>query len=227
MAGGSARGTTPGGHVLAGLPREWRVLHEVRWPGRRVGQIDHVVVGSAGVLVVIAVDRAGRVRRSDLARARRAAAAVAALVPPLAAVVHPVLYLDREESVPGGDAGVALVGRRSAVDALGSMPVHLDAAEVSIVWRQLCAAIGAMEREAPRRHCPRARRVRRQRRLLAQGLATLGLAGALLVSPEVAGHAEQLIGDLVGVFDPDDAAIRPVNGTPTDPPADGRGSGRP
>ena len=39
--------------VLAELATEgWQVLHDVHWPGRPFENIDHIVVGPAGVLVI-------------------------------------------------------------------------------------------------------------------------------------------------------------------------------
>ena len=34
------------------LPAEWTALHDVRWPGRRFANIDHIVIGPGGIFVV-------------------------------------------------------------------------------------------------------------------------------------------------------------------------------
>src|SRR6476661_7174500 len=80
--------------VLAALPPEWLTLHDLRWPGRRFANIDHVVIGPGGVFVVdskkwsgrVSVDggvlrQNGRSREKAIAGCADAALAVAALVP--------------------------------------------------------------------------------------------------------------------------------------------------
>jgi hypothetical protein len=47
--------------VLASLPPEWTTLHDVRWPGRRLANIDHVVIGPGGIFVIDSKNWSGRV----------------------------------------------------------------------------------------------------------------------------------------------------------------------
>ena len=47
-----AAGEEATARALASLPPEWTVLHDVRWPGRRKANIDHVVIGPGGVFVI-------------------------------------------------------------------------------------------------------------------------------------------------------------------------------
>jgi len=61
--------------VLARVPREWTLLHDVAWPGRPSGTIDHVAIGPTGVFVMTA--------GTCVAEAVAAADAVSALVPGL------------------------------------------------------------------------------------------------------------------------------------------------
>lgn len=61
--------------VLARVPREWTLLHDVAWPGRPAGTIDHVAIGPTGVFVLTA--------GSCVAEAVAATDAVSALVPGL------------------------------------------------------------------------------------------------------------------------------------------------
>jgi len=47
--------------LLAHLPPEWFVLHDIRWPGRDRANIDHVVVGPPGIFVIDAKNWSGNV----------------------------------------------------------------------------------------------------------------------------------------------------------------------
>ena len=48
-----ADGEVATAHALAALPVSgWFVLHDVRWPGKRFANIDHVVIGPGGVFVI-------------------------------------------------------------------------------------------------------------------------------------------------------------------------------
>lgn len=81
--------------VLDRLPgEEWTVIHDVRWPGRRFANVDHVVIGPSGVFVVDSKNWSGRIEVRDqvlrqngykrepaVAGAAEAALAVARLVP--------------------------------------------------------------------------------------------------------------------------------------------------
>ena len=52
--------------ALAALPElDWRVFHDVHWPGRRYANIDHVVVGPGGVFVIDSKAWAGDVEVAD------------------------------------------------------------------------------------------------------------------------------------------------------------------
>ncbi len=58
-AGGTAR-------VLAELPTlGWRVFNDMRWPGRRYANIDHVVVGPTGVFVIDTLTWSGNIEVRD------------------------------------------------------------------------------------------------------------------------------------------------------------------
>jgi len=83
------------------------VLHDVRWPGRRRANIDHIAIGPAGILVVDAKNWSGAVtthrgrlrqnghpRDKELEGVLRAGVDVAALLPPASVPrVLPVLCL--------------------------------------------------------------------------------------------------------------------------------------
>jgi hypothetical protein len=118
--------------VLAALPPEWTVFHDVHWPGRSKANIDHVVIGPAGVFVIDSKNWSGSItalegvlRRNGYSRdvavggARAAAEAVAGLVPSLSrGAFVPVLCFavgafaatDSSSSSPYRFGAVGLVG---------------------------------------------------------------------------------------------------------------------
>lgn len=96
--------------ALAELDDSWTVLHDLRWPGRRYANIDHVVIGHGQVYVVDAKNwtgdvtatggvlrQNGRSRRKEVTSAAEAAHAVAALVGLPLKSVRPVICLVRDE----------------------------------------------------------------------------------------------------------------------------------
>ena len=102
--------------VLDALPRsEWTVFHDVRWPGRRRANIDHVVVGPSGIFVVDSKNwsgtievRVGVLRQDGRPRDKAvtgAADAARALGDRLATIdpvhVHPVLCFATDEPLTG------------------------------------------------------------------------------------------------------------------------------
>jgi len=127
--------------ALAALPGlDWRVFHDVHWPGRRYANIDHVVVGPGGVFVidskawsgdVAVVDgmlrQNGHRRERHVLAAMDAALAVAELVPGLdATMVKPVLCFDREEPVFGWSHEVMVCSTVNVATLLTSRPTVLD-----------------------------------------------------------------------------------------------------
>ncbi len=102
--------------ALGQLPSgTWTVFHDVKWPGRRYANVDHIVVGPPGVFVIdsknwsgqVAVKdgvlrQDGRSREKDVAAAAEAGLAVARLVPLLEPhLVHPVLCFVRDDELSG------------------------------------------------------------------------------------------------------------------------------
>lgn len=89
----------------------WTVLHDVRWPGRRYANIDHVVFGNGQAFILDAKNwsgdvaagggvlrQNGRSRAKEVAAAAEAAQAVAGLVPELPSEsFHPVMCLIRDD----------------------------------------------------------------------------------------------------------------------------------
>lgn len=107
--------------ALGSLPTGWTALHDRRWPGRRLANIDHVVVGPGGVFVVDTKNWSGtlslsqgRLRQNGHARdkavaaAADAALAIAGVIAPYARHVHPVLCFAGEARASGSAGGVAV-----------------------------------------------------------------------------------------------------------------------
>jgi hypothetical protein len=150
--------------ALAMLPASgWFVLHDVRWPGKRFANIDHVVVGPGGVFVIDSkawsgvVDvRDGVLRQNGYQReeavvaAADAAVAVGERVPGLASyAVKPVLCFAGDQGVEGYTRGVILCTPEKLVAMLLSRPQVLDAPAVGRTWRGLQEALKAATAAPP------------------------------------------------------------------------------
>jgi Nuclease-related domain/Excalibur calcium-binding domain len=146
------------------------VLHDVRWPGRRRANIDHVAIGSAGVLVVDARDWSGAVtthrgrlrqdghpRDKEIEGVLRASVDVAALLSADSVPqVIPVLCLAGEHHVaPIRCAEVTVVDVSRLTDWVCGLPLRLSPAEVADLVvelrRQLPPASGPVPGQIKRR----------------------------------------------------------------------------
>jgi hypothetical protein len=140
-----AEGERRTANALAMLPASgWFVLHDVRWPGKRFANIDHVVVGPGGVFVIDSKAWGGVVdvrdgvlrqngykREEAVASAADAAVAVGERVPGLAPyAVSPVLCFAGDQGVEGHTRGVILCTPETLVGMLLSRPQVLDPAAV-------------------------------------------------------------------------------------------------
>ena len=132
--------------ALSRLGRDWVVLHDVQWPGRRLANIDHVVVGPGGIFVVDTKNWAGRLsvegdvlrqdgrsRERTVAAAADAALAVAELAPAYASLVRPVLCFAREENLSGWMGDVMICSTSNVKRMLTSRPPVLVSARVKEV----------------------------------------------------------------------------------------------
>ena len=132
--------------ALSRLGRDWVVLHDVQWPGRRLANIDHVVVGPGGIFVIdtknwagrLSVDgdvlrQDGRSRERTVAAAADAALAVAELAPAYASLVRPVLCFARDENLSGWMGGVMVCSTSNVKRMLTSRPPLLVSARVKEV----------------------------------------------------------------------------------------------
>jgi len=87
--------------ALLGLPSDWTVLDDVVWPSRRSADIDQVVVGPAGVFVIVS----SRTGRSAAAGCRAAADVLAKGARLNRRLVHPVVC-SAEPQTGDDDGGV-------------------------------------------------------------------------------------------------------------------------
>ena len=99
-----ADGEAATAEVLAALPPGWVALHDVGWPGRRLANVDHVLIGPGGVFVIDSKNWTGRITlqggqlrqngyscEKAVAGAADAALAVSELISSSATWVQPVL----------------------------------------------------------------------------------------------------------------------------------------
>ena len=189
--------------ALAGLPaEEWTVFHDLRWPGRKFANVDHIVVGPPGVYVIdsknwsgsIGVSnnvlrQNGRARETAVHGAAEAAMAVSGLarsVSPLQ--VHPVICFVRDEPVAGWARDVLLCSTSNVIQMLTSRDVVLSAEVRRMVTLELDAAlhsatghVAVPSRPRPRRaYQPDRPTLRRQSRRSRPVVGCLGMLAALV-----------------------------------------------
>ena len=136
--------------VLASLPPEWTTLHDLRWPGRRLANIDHVVLGPGGVFVIDSKNWSGRVeviqnvlRQNGRSRERAVAGcadsalAVSELLGPFASCVAPVLCLVSDEPVSGWVRDVMICSTVTLPQMLLTRPSVLTPSQLAEVWARL------------------------------------------------------------------------------------------
>lgn len=131
--------------ALTGLPPDsWTVFHDLRWPGRRFANVDHVVVGPPGVFVIDSKNwtgaitvtsnvlrQNGRAREEAVVGAVESALAIGQLVPLLRPdLVKPVLCFAREEPLTGWARDVMITSMTTLVPMLLSRPMVLSPDEI-------------------------------------------------------------------------------------------------
>ncbi len=150
-----AVGEDAAAQALAALPSlEWRIFHDVRWPGRRFADIDHVLVGPQGVFVVDSLAWTGHIdvrdgvlrqnghrRTKAVESAKDAAAAVCELLPLDPAIVKPVLCFARVKPVFGWAEDLMLCSTQNIVSMLASRPRILSDAEVRTTAEALARSL--------------------------------------------------------------------------------------
>jgi hypothetical protein len=127
---------------LSGLiPHGWYLLNDVNWPGRPKANLDHVLVGPGGVVVVDAKNWTGEVRVSAgvlwhgrFARTQsvdgalaQCAAVASVLAPPHRRFVRPLICLAGQPELFGiTNSDVAVAGADRVVTAVLALPQVLD-----------------------------------------------------------------------------------------------------
>lgn len=165
-----AEGEQRTAEALTSLPEQaWTVFHDLRWPGRRFANVDHVVVGLSGVYVVdsknwtgtIAV-RDGVLRSNGYSRERQvsdvaeAALAVARLTPLLRPdLVKPVLCFVRDEPIKAWARDVMLTSTSTLVQMLMSRTPVLSPEQVRHLCLDLDAGIRSAQHPSPELLPPR------------------------------------------------------------------------
>ncbi len=152
--------------ALSRLGKGWVVLHDVQWPGRRLADIDHVVVGPGGIFLIdtkswaggLSVEggvlrQDGRARERTVVAAADAALAVAELAPAYAGLVQPVLCFARDGALSGRVHDVMICSTSNLRRTLTSRPRVLDGARAGEVAtrldRQLRSATDPQLHRAP------------------------------------------------------------------------------
>lgn len=129
----------------------WRVLHDVHWPGRPKANLDHVLIGPGGVVVLDtknwtgAVELRGGELRQNGHRAGRIdtvldqASAVAALVDPEhRRLVSGWICLIGQPDVAGrSNSGVRIEGADTLIPALRALPTVVDIVAIEVLAQQL------------------------------------------------------------------------------------------
>lgn len=126
----------------------WKILHDVHWPGRPRANLDHVVIGPGGVLIIDAKNWSGDVRLQDgelrqnsSSRHRHTASvldqcsAVSVLLEPQhRSLTQGWICLVGQPDLSGTTAsGVTIVGVDALVDAVRALPLVLEEASVGII----------------------------------------------------------------------------------------------
>ena len=145
-----AAGEAATAEVLATLPPGWISLHDVRWPGRRLATVDHVLIGPGGVFVIDSKNWTGRItldgghlrqngysREKAVAGAADAALAVSEVISPYAAWVHPVLCFVGQDHLSGWCREVMVCSTANLVGMLISRPVVFTPEHVRYLHGQL------------------------------------------------------------------------------------------
>ena len=148
--------------ALDALPKDqWTVFHDVRWPGRKFANVDHVVVGPGGVFVIDSKNWSGRVevrdtvlrqngyqRETTVASAAEAAIAVSLVIPDLSQhLAVPVLCFVRDDPLHGWARDVMICSTSNVAAMLTSRPLVLD----HMARERICLGLD-LSRSAARGH---------------------------------------------------------------------------
>lgn len=158
-------------------PYGWTALHDVRWPGRPVANIDHIAIGPGGVVVIDAKNWSGDVtvvdgdlKQNGYSRSREAenvasmTSAVAAILAPQhrTAAVGMICLASTEMPLRRLPTGAGVVGRLQLAETLVRIKPRLTPYDVADIGRFLARELGTPP--TPVRHRPSGSNRRRPRR---------------------------------------------------------------
>ncbi|RKO23387.1 NERD domain-containing protein [Pseudarthrobacter phenanthrenivorans] len=134
------------------VPQGWYVLHDVHWPGRPKANLDHVLVGPGGVVVVDSKNWSGEVRvasgvlwQGRYARTQavegalaQCAAVASVVAPPHRRLVRPLICMAAQPDLFGvTSSDVAVAGAQRVVGAIEALPPVLDQQAVVGLYEHL------------------------------------------------------------------------------------------
>ncbi|MFD1210630.1 nuclease-related domain-containing protein [Arthrobacter sp. GCM10027362] len=146
------------GKLTALQSHGWRLLNDVHWPGRSRANLDHVLVGPGGILVIDTKNWSGRVEVRDgvmfqngVSRFRegsgilqQSASLAAVLQPEHRKFVQAWLCLVGQPEMRAVLAGGAKVyGLNGLFDAVRALPPVLNSSEIEIVFNYLGSLLAA------------------------------------------------------------------------------------
>ncbi|MHB1538069.1 MAG: nuclease-related domain-containing protein [Solirubrobacteraceae bacterium] len=156
------------GGLLNGLPRGWRVAHDVTFGN---GNVDHIAIGPPGVFAVETKSHPGPTRLDRLhgATLRQAQAQRSVLARVLRVEVEPLLVFSRAwvDRPLSRRKGVRVIPARMLSGYLCSLPVALDEEQIDAIHARLLDALTSSSAHPQRR--PRAVVTRRRRGRLPAG----------------------------------------------------------
>lgn len=151
-----AEGEAATAAVLSTLPSGWTATHDVRWPSRRLANIDHILVGPGGIFVIDSKNWSGRITLEDghlrqdgrsrekaVAGCADAGLAVAELAGPHADKVFPVLCFLTDEPLAGWCRDVMVCSAATLTQMLVTRPTVLDHEASTDAWLRLDAQFRA------------------------------------------------------------------------------------
>lgn len=159
---------------LGRLGPDWICSHDLRWPGRRLANIDHIAIGPGGIFVIDSKNWSGTLtvrdgvlrqngygREPAVAGCADSAIAVGELLPEYLNAVKPVLCFVRDEPVEGWARDVMLCSTANLMEMLRIRPRLLSEAQVADVATRLRSRVTprAGEDASVARRRPVARRV--------------------------------------------------------------------
>jgi hypothetical protein len=159
-----AEGESRTAAALARLGPEWTVWHDLKWPGRRFANIDHLAIGPAGIFVIDSKNWSGTItlkdnvlrqngyrRETAVAGCADSALAVGELLPRYLDRVRPVLCFVRDEPVEGWARDVMLCSTTNVVAMLTGRPPVLGVDEIADAVITLQARMNSMPNQTPGR----------------------------------------------------------------------------